>query len=168
MKIKFKKMVTTDEIGLFWEKKRCYEQEAIFPNLVETGAERQEIIEWFESEEYYEIIMDLHDHPQGGGSALQFVFIYDDQESYLGFTMYKIYTQEDGKAFVFDFCIEPESRNQGLGAEVFRELEKLLQAEGGKYVALNTSNQNNQRFWQRQGFVATEADENGEIVYVKK
>lgn len=43
--ITFKKIITEKEIALFWEKKREYERNDIFPNLTETGQERAEIVE---------------------------------------------------------------------------------------------------------------------------
>ena len=167
MTITFKKLINEKEIALFWEKKREYERNDIFPNLTETGQERAEIVEWFHSEEYYRIIMNLHHHPKNGDSPLEFIFVYD-QDTYIGFLTYKIYHSEDGKAFILDFSIETSHRNQGLGSRVVAELELFLKEQGAAYLALNTSNENNTRFWLRNGFSPTEPDEYGNIVYTKE
>ncbi|MGX6977889.1 GNAT family N-acetyltransferase [Vagococcus elongatus] len=168
MEIFFRKMNTVEEVNDFWQKKRHYEREDIFPNLEEKDDELQEIIAWFQSEEYYEIIMDLHQHAQAGGQTLSFVFMFDEQNNYLGFTMYKIYTEEDGKAFILDFCIEKDYRNKGIGSIVVRELEKFLKREGASYIALNTSNKKNLNFWEKNGFSKFATDEFGKMVYTKK
>lgn len=163
-----KKMETAAEIVLFWQKKRQYEEEDVFPNLTETGAELEELIEWFRSEEYHQVIMSLHTETTNGNGFLQFIFFYDEQENYLGLSMYKIYKGEDGKGFILDFCVDSSYRNHGLGKQLFAELEVLMKKEGARYLALNTSNQNNLRFWQRTGFTAEkELDENGEVLYCK-
>lgn len=82
----FKKMTTSNEIAAFWQKKREYEKNDVFPNLVESGEELTEIIEWFQSKKYYEIIMKLHRNDLKDGAGLQFTFIYQEKD-YLGFLM---------------------------------------------------------------------------------
>lgn len=167
-KLSFKKMVTEDDIAKFWEKKRQYEAEDVFPNLEEQGEERQELIDWFRSQEYYDIIMTLHTSSSDGGSTLQFVFMYDAQNNYVGFTHYKIYTKEDGKAVVLDFCIDKPYRNQGIGSYAAGCLENLLVSEGAAYVTLNTSNKDNRRFWLRNGYEEWGQDEFGKTLYRKQ
>lgn len=161
-KFTIKKITTETQIEAFWQKRKEYEERDIFPNL--TADE----IAWFQSEEYYDIIMTLHQQAKGARAGLQFAFFYNDSD-YLGFTMYKIYTHEDGKAFIMDYCIEPAYRNQGLGAEIYIELERLLQQEGALFCELNSSDQGApaSRFWERQGFMAKERDEHGIMTYVK-
>lgn len=108
----FKELQSKSEISQFCEKKRQYEESDIFPNLPESGAELEEIVEWFRSSEYYELIMDLHNSPTEEDSRLEFVFIYNNQQEYIGFTTYKIYFSEDSKAFVLDFCIDKPFSNK--------------------------------------------------------
>ena len=50
-----------------------YEINDIFPNVKVTGKELEELIHWFESKEYYDIIMNLHNNFPEEGSRLQFV-----------------------------------------------------------------------------------------------
>lgn len=162
MTMTFKKMVNPDEIAEFWRRKQKYHDRDIFPSLSE------EDIRYFNSKKYYDIIMDLHQTPKNGSVGLQFVFFYQDL-TYLGFTMYKIYPQEDGKAFILDYCIEPSYRNQGLGSQVFQELERLLTSEGALFVELNSGepSEPDGRFWVKQGFIPKERDEDGVMLYLK-
>lgn len=166
-KIIIKKLETDEEIAEFWKVKRAYEENDIFPHLAEDEKTKKEIMAWFCSSEYYEIIMSLHKKDTAGGSTLQFVFFYNEKNQYLGFCMYKIYTKEDGKAFILDFCIDKKVRNRGVGKMVVSYLEHYLKREGATYCALNTSNSNNRRFWLSQGYVFKETDNHGEKVYVK-
>ena len=159
--VKFRKMKTPEEVALFWQKKRKYDQEDLFPHLSEEDRE------YFSGTEYYDAIMDLHQNATTHGRTLEFVFFYDELDTYLGFAMYKIYPNEDGKAIILEFCIDKPFRNRGLGTTISQEFEKLLASEGATYFTLNTSNTNNRRFWQRNGYVADEPDEWGEMVYVK-
>jgi len=163
MTITIKKMTSPQEIDLFWQKKREYEQKDIYPNMeLEPDETLEEVKGFFESQEYYDIIMDRHKN-----SGMQFAFFYKDEE-YLGFTCYIIYTKEDGKAVVLDFCIDEPFRNHGLGAKTYAVLAKTLKEEGGTYAALNTSNSNNRRFWENLGFQERGVDEWGEQFFVKK
>ena len=159
--IKFKKMKTPEEVELFWLKKREYDQKDLFPHLDE------EAREYFSGSKYYDAIMDLHQNAAPGGRTLELVFFYDKQDTYLGFAIYKIYTNEDGKAIILEFCIDHPFRNRGLGTKINQEFEKLLESEGATYFTLNTSNDNNRRFWERNGYVMDKPDEWGEMVYVK-
>lgn len=167
-KIYLKKMETPAEIEEFWIKKKDYEKQDIFPNLEEKNDELKEIVEWFESKEYYNVIMRLHYDIPKNGSGLQFAFFLNKDMKYIGFIMYKIYTQEDGKCFVLDFCIKNEYRNQGLGTQVIDFFEKYVyENEEAIYIALNASNDSNARFWKRVGFSSEEVDEYGEVIFRK-
>jgi len=161
MEIRFKKITTPEEAEVFWKKLREYHHADLFPHMT------QEEADYFASDEYYDAIMDLNRNSSGIGRPLEFVFFYDGDENYLGFTMYKIYTEEDGKAITLEFCIDKPFRNRGVGSLVSHELEKLLESEGATYFTLNSSNADNRRFWQRNGYLEHEPDEWGEMVYIK-
>lgn len=156
-------MESTEEISEFWRKKQEYEERDIFPTL------SAEEISKFDSNEYYDNIMELHHKPQAEGSALQFIFIYDESD-YIGFTMYKTYLYEDGKTFILDYCIEPDCRNKGIGSKALKELEDYLKEEGSTYIELNSGDlgEPNSRFWLRQGFIPAGRDDQGVMIYVKK
>jgi len=162
-----RQLVSDDDIALWWEKDREHLNREILPNMeLEPGESLAEVTEYFNSADYYQTIMNLHNSPGAGGSPLQFVFFEGDDGKYLGFASYKIYTQEDGKAFILEFAVDAPLRNAGLGTKLYAALEQVLADEGGTYVALNTSNQNNLRFWKRQGFTLSPDTQDG-VVYVK-
>ncbi|MEG0619297.1 MAG: GNAT family N-acetyltransferase [Bacilli bacterium] len=169
MNFYLEKKTTQTEIDEFWKKKSEYEKNDIFPYLDETGEELEEIISWFQSSEYYNIIMDLHSNSQENARTLQFAYVYDDAGKYIGFIMYKIYNLEDGKCFILDFCIEREFHNKGVGAEVFNFFEQYVKKnEDATYIALNGSNDRNKRFWKKQGFVYQKQNTHGDEIYIKK
>ena len=83
--------------------------------------------------------------------------------------MYKIYNQEDGKCFILDFSIDSKYRSKGIGSQVVNAFESLVKAnEGATYFVLNTSNENNERFWMKQRYYPSEIDDNGEVLYIKR
>lgn len=156
--------LTTDySIKQFWRRKRQYEKEDIFP-----GNTREEIEDraYFLSDDYYDQIMNLYRIPQGGGSGLKFVFFYLNDD-YIGFSMYKIYTEEDGKAFILDYCIDKNVRNIGLGHKVWQSFETLLKTEGATYFALNTFGERRERFWKSIGFIQSDTKEELQPLYYK-
>lgn len=162
-------MITKAEIADFWRKKREYEKNDIFPYLDETGEELKEIVSWYQSTDYYNIIMDLHTNSQKKARTLQFSYIYNVTGEYIGFIMYKIYNLEDGKCFILDFCIEKKVRNRNIGTEVFRFFEQYVKRnEEAIYCALNVSNNRSKRFWNKQGFDCQILNDHGDDVYVKK
>lgn len=165
MAIIFRELDTSEEIEQFWEYKRLYEKNDIFPYIHQTEEALAETVGWFQSQEYYETIMHLHQEPLDGNSRLEFVFFYLD-DKYLGFLSYKIYHAEDGKAFILDFSIAEPYRNKGLGSQVVSGLQDYLKKKKATYLALNTSNQRNQKFWIKQGFEAKEKDAYGEVIYI--
>ena len=167
MNITIKTLTTEPEIAEFWAKKAEYNHRDLYPNMeLEAEETLEEIMDYFEGEEYREAIMTMH-RERGG----QFAFFYLEN-AYLGFALYKVYTPAYdknylGEAMLMEFCIEPAFRNLGLGALAFQALEHRFQKESGTYTAINTSNQDNLRFWKRQGFSEWKQDEWGNTVYRK-
>jgi len=157
----FRKLNTDEEVASFWEKLYQYHKQDLFAYMDE---EEQK---YFSGTEYYDAIMDLKTNTKDGQLPLEMVFIYDESGHYIGFAMYKIYNTEDGKAFILEFCIDRLLRNKGLGIRVAKAFENYLKANGATYLAINTSNQDNLRFWQRFGFAPAEADEWGNMTYTK-
>lgn len=158
---KFKKLNTEVEVASFWEKLYEYHREDAFKDMDEEDKE------YFSGRDYYDAIMDLKGNTSGGQLPLEMVFVYDENDKYIGFIMYKIYNKEDGKTFILEFCIDKSSRNKGIGTQIAQEFEKYVRIEGATYLAINTSNENNRRFWQRFGFSETELDEWGKMIYTK-
>lgn len=98
---------------------------------------------------------------------LRVVFLQKEGQ-YAGFIVYVTYHSEDGKCFILEYCIDRTRRGKGLGAAFFQAFEERMRLEGATYIALNTSNAHNRRFWLAQGFAVGDADEYGNPVYTKR
>lgn len=152
------------DIEFFWERRNEYFSKDLIPNS-ELGDEiTKEDIEWFFSKEYKEHIMRLFERDM---DPLYIVFINKDKSN-IGFMTYVIYNSEDGKCFVLDYCIYQQHRNKGIGKTAFSLLEKDFIYRGAKYIDLNVSNTNNERFWICNGFSKTNIkDEQNSFIYRK-
>ncbi len=74
-----------------------------------------------------------------------------------------IFTSEDGKCFLMEFCVYPEFRGNGIGTVCAKALLHWAKVNGARYAELNYgSDARRRRFWQRLGFVENGADEWGE------
>ena len=86
----------------------------------------------------------------------------------IGFAVYVIYHSEDGKCLIVEFNIDEAYRNKGIGSLFFKLLRKQVRTEQASYFALNLSNENNERFWMRNGLIKASKDEHGNGVYEKR
>ena len=81
----------------------------------------------------------------------------------IGFTLPAIFTSEDGKCFILEFCIFPEFRGGGTGRECAAVLLEWAKEHGARYAELNYGGDERRlRFWKRVGFVENGVDEWGE------
>ena len=151
------------DINQFWQLRDKYMHEDILPNATFDPA-TEEDYEWFFSPKYKENIMKAFYRKK---HTLHIVFLQDSNEN-IGFAVYVIYHGEDGKCLIVDFCIIAEYRNKGIGAQFFQMLRKHVMTEYAVYFALNLSNENNKRFWERNGFVKAYKDEFANDVYEKR
>ena len=78
----------------------------------------------------------------------------------VGFALAAVFTGEDGKCFILEFCVLPEHRGGGMGTACARTLLNWRE-QGAGYAELNCTTPPRQRFWGRLGFVANGADEWG-------
>ena len=150
------------DIDLFWQLRNKYMREDVLPNATFDPATNEDY-EWFFSQEYKENIMGAFYREK---HKLNIVFLHDNNEN-IGFAVYVIYHDEDGKCLIVDFCILTEYRNKGIGSQFFGMLRQYVMSEHAVYFALNLSNENNKRFWERNGFVNASKDEYGNDVYEK-
>ena len=81
--------------------------------------------------------------------------------TYVGFALAAVFTGEDGKCFILEFCVLPEHRGGGMGTACARTLLNWAREQGAGYAELNCTTPPRQRFWGRLGFVANGADEWG-------
>lgn len=153
------------DINLFWkwrDRRDRYMRENILPNSTFTPSTDKDY-EWFFSKEYRETIMGAYHRKI---NPLSIVFLQSGGMN-IGFAVYVIYHTEDGKCLIVGFNIDSPYRDRGIGTLFFNMLRKHVEAEKALYFALNLSNEENERFWKRNGFIKTSKDEYGNDVYEK-
>ena len=151
--ITIREAVTETDVTAFWEQLRTYDKRDIFPDP------DSEDLEYFLSSEYYNHMMKIHSRPQ---DRCYFLFFCQNGQE-IGFALPVIYTTEDGKCFIMEFCVYPEFR--GNGKECVRVLLNWAKEHGALYAELNYgSNERRQHFWESVGFIENGADEWGEAL----
>ncbi len=146
--------LTETDVALFWEQLRIYQMRDIFPDP------EDEDREYFLSDTQYRAhIQKIHDRPQ---DRCYYLFFRRDGQD-IGFALPVIFTTEDGKCFIMEFCVYPEFRGNGTGRQCARALLDWARGNGGSYAELNYGgNERRLRFWQSIGFVKNGADDWGE------
>ena len=86
----------------------------------------------------------------------------------IGASQYCTFQSEDGKCFILDFWVFPESRGNGTGHACFEALTAYTKADGAVYYALNYAKENSHRFWLSNGFTDDGVDEYGSKLMVKR
>ena len=114
-RITVREAVTEIEIAAFWEQLYNYYKRDIFPDSVD-GEQNH-----FLGGEYRQHMEIIHKRPQ---DRCYYLLFYQNEQN-VGFAMPVIYTSEDGKCFIMDFCVYPEFRGNGMGKECARALLKL-------------------------------------------
>lgn len=152
--ITIREAITQSDAAAFWEQLRAYFQRDIFPDP------EDEDRECFLSDPAYRAqLQKIHDRPQ---DRCRYLFFHRHGQD-IGFAMPVIFTTEDGKCFIMEFCVYPEFRGNGTGKECARVLLDWAAENGAHYAELNYgSNERRLRFWQSMGFVKNGADEWGE------
>ena len=155
--ITIREAITENDVAVFWEQLHIYHQRDIFPNP------DNEDLEYFLGSEYHDHMMKIHGRPQ---DRCYFLFFHRDGQD-IGFAMPVIFTSEDSKCFVMEFCVYPEFRGNGTGKECARVLLDWARENGALYAELNYgSNERRRRFWECVGFVENGADEWGEPLMI--
>lgn len=146
-----------EDVARYWAEQDEMHRRDVFPHgdLCEPADEEEQ--RYFLSGEYREAIEALC--ARETDPVRRVFFTADGNE--VGFAVYVIYTGEDGKCFVLNFCIYPQYRCRGVGAACFAALEAKTECEGAEYFELNVAYSRSARFWQRQGFLPNGLDEYG-------
>lgn len=151
--ISIREAITEADAAAFWEQLRIYFKRDIFPDPADEDRA------YFLSTEYRAQIQKIHDRPQ---DRCRYLFFHRDGQD-IGFAMPVIFTTEDGKCFIMEFCVYPAFRGNGTGKACAGALLEWAKENGARYAELNySSNERRRRFWQRMGFVKNGADEWGE------
>lgn len=152
-KITIREAVLEQDIAAFWEQLHIYHKRDIFP-----GPD-QEDLEYFLGEAYHDQIMQCFRRPQ---DRCFFLFFQRNAQE-IGFAMPVIFSSEDGKCFIMEYCIYPPFREKGLGKECARVLLHWAREHGARYAELNYDGSARRRhFWEAVGFRDNGADEWGE------
>ena len=147
--------VTECEVAAFWEQLRAYYRRDIFPDPKDTDRE------FFLSQERQVQMQQIHDRPQ---DPCHYLFFHRNGQN-IGFALPVIFTSEDGKCFILDFCVYPEFRGNGTGRACAQALLAWANAHGAHYAELNCGgDQGRFRFWERVGFVKNGVDEWGDAL----
>ena len=155
--ITIREAVTEKDVAVFWEQLHIYHKRDIFPDPDD------EDLEYFLGSEYHDHMMKLYSRQQ---DRCFFLFFHRDGQD-IGFALPVIYTTEDGKCFIMEYCVFPEFRGNGTGKECARVLLAWAKANGALYAELNYgSNEWRRHFWKSVGFTENGADEWGEPLMI--
>ena len=151
--ISIREAITETDVASFWAQLRVYQQRDILPDP------EDESLDYFLSEDYRSQVQAVHDRKQ---NPLYYLFFRRHGQD-IGFAMPAIFTTEDGKCFIMEFCVYPQYRGGGTGTQCAQALLRWAKERGAVYAELNYGgDERRQRFWARLGFVPNGADEWGE------
>lgn len=150
--ISVREAITAEETARFWRELGAYHDRDIFAN-----AEIEER-EYFHGSEYREAVQAAHDR-----AADRCYYLFFGRGGIdIGFALASLFTSEDGKLFILEFCVLPEYRGSGTGHDCAAALLGWARALGMKYAELNCAEERRVRFWKSLGFVPNGVDEWGE------
>ena len=146
--------ISEADTSAFWEQLHSYHKRDIFPDP------EDENLKHFLSDTEYPVQIE-HVHNRLQDRCFYLFFERNGQD--IGFTLPAIFTSEDGKCFIMEFCVYPEFRGNGTGRACAAVLLDWAKARGARYAELNYGGDERRlRFWRRIGFVENGVDEWGE------
>ena len=151
--ITIREAVTENDVAAFREQLHAYHKRDIFPDP--DNEERESFLR----SKYHNHRMKSNGRPQDRC----FFLIFHRGGQDIGFAMPVIFTTEDGKCFIREFCVYPEFRGNGTGKACARTLLDWAKEHGARYAELNYGGHERRRhFWESVGFIENGADEWGE------
>lgn len=152
--IQIREAVTEADILFFWNELRAYHDRDIFPDPQDPDRDY-----FLNSPEYPAAIQKLHDRPTD--RACYLLFSRNGQD--IGLALPVIYTSEDGKCFLLEFCVFPPHRGNQTGKTCAQVFLSWAAENGALYAELNYGNDERRlRFWRSLGFRPNGRDEWGE------
>lgn len=146
--------ISEADTAAFWEQLHSYHKRDIFPDP------EDENLKHFLSDTEYRVQIE-HVHNRLQDRCYYLFFERNGQD--IGFALPAIFTSEDGKCFILEFCIFPDFRGGGTGRECAAVLLEWAKEHGARYAELNYGGDKRRlRFWKRVGFVENGVDEWGE------
>ena len=104
--ITIREAITEADIAVFWGQLHTYHMRDIFPDSEDENRKH-----FLDDTEYRAQIQHVHDRPQ---DRCYYLFFHRDGQD-IGFALPAIFTSEDGKCFILEFCIFPAFRGSGTG-----------------------------------------------------
>lgn len=145
--------ISEADTAAFWEQLHSYHKRDIFPDP------EDENLKHFLSDTEYRVQIE-HVHNRLQDRCYYLFFERNGQD--IGFALPAIFTSEDGKCFILEFCIFPDFRGGGTGRECAAVLLEWAKEHGARYAELNYGGDERRlRFWRRIGFVENGVDEWG-------
>lgn len=155
--ISIREAIIEADVATFWKQLHIYLGHDIFPDPEDKDRE------YFLGDGYQEDMRKLHDRPQ---DRCYYLFFQRDGQD-IGFAMPVIYTGEDGKCFLMEFCVYPEYRGGGTGKSCVKVFLDWARECGARYMELNYGgNDRRFRFWKSAGFIENGVDEWGEPLMI--
>lgn len=155
--ITIREAVTENDVALFWEQLHTYYKRDVFPD---PNAEERDN---FLGDEYRSTMQEIHGRPQ---DRCYYLFFQRNGQD-IGFALPVIYTSEDGKCFIMEYCVYPEYRGNGTGKECAKVLLNWAEENGSLYAELNCGGDDRRpRFWKSVGFIENGVDEWGEPLMI--
>lgn len=152
--ITIREAIIEADIAAFWNQLHTYHKRDIFPDPEDEGLKH-----FLSDAEYRAQIEYVHDRPQDN---CHYLFFHRNGQD-IGFALPVLFTSEDGKCFIMEFCVYPEFRGSGTGQACAGVLLNWAKEHGARYAELNYgSDMRRLRFWQRVGFIENGADQWGE------
>lgn len=146
--------ISEADTAAFWEQLHTYHKRDIFPDPND-----ENLTHFLNDTEYRAQVQCVHDRPQDN---CHYLFFQQNGRD-IGFALPVIFTSEDGKCFIMEFCVYPEFRGNGTGRACAAVLLDWAKARGACYAELNYGGDERRlRFWKRIGFVENGVDEWGE------
>lgn len=143
---------TQQEVDFFWERLYEYFKRDICPDP------NDEDLEYFLDESCYR--SDIEKLHIRDNDRVRYMLFKRDGEV-IGITLAVIYSTEDGKCFIMEFCVFPEHRGRGVGTDCAEAFFAWAEKNGAAYYALCADGEPRRRFWTRRGFVQAGANEWG-------
>ncbi len=149
--ITIRELTAPNDIARFWDELYAHFQRDVFPDP------EDEDLAYVLGPKYRNAIEKLHERET---DPLHY-FFFQRQGTDIGLAMSVIYSSEDRKCFILEFCVFPESRGNGTGRSCAAALLTWAREKGAAYFALNADTEQRQRFWSYAGFRVVGEDEHG-------
>lgn len=151
--IAIREAVTETDIAIFWNQIYDYYKRDIYTDT--SIGDREQFL----NSDYRNHVQYVHDRPQ---DRCHYLFFHRDGQN-IGFALPVIFTSEDGKCFIMEYCVFPEFRGNSTGKACAKALLDWANKHGAFYAELNFgSDVRRQHFWESIGFIRNGADQWGD------